>query len=49
MYKRLVSWFEHIGRYRAATELARQGYHKETKHLMWQGDCLSSSEFLQSF
>ena len=34
MCKRIVSWFEHIGRYRAATELARQGYHKEAKHLM---------------
>ena len=34
MYKRLVSWFEHIGRMRAASELARQGYYKEAKRLM---------------
>jgi len=34
MYKRLVAWFEHIGRMRAASELARQGYHKQAKRLM---------------
>ena len=34
MVKRLVSWFEHIGRMRAASELARQGYYKEAKRLM---------------
>ena len=30
----IISWFEHIGRVRAATELARQGYHKEAKNIM---------------
>ena len=34
MYKRLVAWFEHIGRMRAASELARQGYHQQAKRLM---------------
>ena len=34
MVKRLLAWFEHIGRMRAATELARQGYHKKAKDLM---------------
>lgn len=34
MMKKIVLWFEHIGRYRTATELARQGYHKEAKILM---------------
>lgn len=34
MFKRLVSWFEHIGRVRAASELARQGYHQQAKRLM---------------
>ena len=34
MCKRLVSWFENIGRYRTATELARQGYHQKAKDLI---------------
>ena len=34
MIKRLVLWFEHIGRMRAASELARQGYHQQAKRLM---------------
>jgi len=34
MFKRLVVWFEHIGRMRAASELARQGYHQQAKRLM---------------
>ena len=34
MFKKLVIWFEHIGRMRAASELARQGYHKQAKRLM---------------
>lgn len=34
MFNRLVVWFEHIGRMRAASELARQGYHQQAKSLM---------------
>lgn len=34
MFSKLVLWFEHIGRMRAASELARQGYHQQAKRLM---------------
>jgi hypothetical protein len=34
MFSKIVKWFEHIGTIRAASELARQGYHKEAKRLM---------------
>ena len=34
MFKKFMIWFEHIGRMRAASELARQGYHKQAKSLM---------------
>jgi hypothetical protein len=34
MAKRLISWFEHIGRVRAASQLARMGYVNQAKELM---------------
>lgn len=34
MGKKIVSWFEQIGRIRAANELIRQGYYKEAKIIM---------------
>ena len=34
MIKRLVLWFEHNGRMRGTSELARQGYHQQAKRLM---------------
>jgi len=34
MFRNFISFFESVGRARAAAELSRQGYHKEAKALM---------------
>ena len=36
-FKNFIEFFERLGRARAASELARQGYYKEAKALMLQG------------
>jgi len=38
MWERFMNWCEVVGRYRAANELARQGYHKQAKALMCEND-----------
>ena len=37
-FKKLINTFEHIGRARAATQLANMGYYKEAKRLMLDVD-----------
>jgi hypothetical protein len=34
MWKKFINWFELMGTMRAASELARQGFHQEAKSLM---------------
>ena len=36
-FKKVIETFEHIGRARAAAQLANMGYYKEAKALMLQG------------
>jgi hypothetical protein len=36
MYRKIAKWFECIATVRAASELARQGYHREAKKLLTQ-------------
>ena len=38
MARLIVTWFESVGRARAANELIRLGYHEEAKKLMTEGN-----------
>ena len=38
MARVIVTWFESVGRARAANELIRLGYHEEAKKLITEGN-----------
>ena len=46
MWERFMNWCEVVGRYRAANELARQGYHKEAKALMCESHNQEKAQFI---